>query len=159
MIRYTLKCDQNHRFDSWFDSSAGFDRLRDMGLLTCAVCGSTHVDKALMAPRLGGDDTAAPGPAVSDAGPAAPDAGPPALADAPAPAPELAEKIAALRAHIDTVSDDVGRAFATQARAMHDGDTPPRPIHGEAAPDEARALIEDGVPILPLPFLPKSKAN
>ena len=75
------------------------------------------------------------------------------------PQSELEQKLAALRAHIEETSDYVGLSFAAEARAMHDGLIPERAIHGEARPDEARRLIEDGIPVAPLPFLPKRQAN
>lgn len=153
MIRYSLKCDRDHRFDSWFPSAAAYDRLQADGLLTCALCGSSKVEKALMAPRIATAEDA-PEP-TSDA--PAPDAE--VMPSLRSPQSPQEAQIAALRAKIEAISDDVGRSFAVEARAMHDGEMPHRPIHGEAAPDEARALIEDGVPILPLPFLSKSKAN
>lgn len=149
MIRYTLKCDRDHRFDSWFQSAEAYDRLQASGHLTCAECGSRQVSKALMAPRVAHGDSAQ---APDDA----PDNPLPALSTPQTPQ-EAA--IAALRAKIEEVSDDVGRSFAVEARAMHDGEKPHRPIHGEAALDEAKALIDDGIPVVPLPFLNKSRAN
>lgn len=140
MIRYSLSCDQGHDFDSWFQSAAAYDRLAAAGHVACALCGSTTVDKALMAPavRTAGETGTAP------------------LAT---PHSELEEKLAALRAHIEENSDYVGLSFAAEARAMHDGLIPERAIHGEARPDEARRLIDDGIPIAPLPFVPKRQAN
>lgn len=138
MIRYTLACDQGHSFDSWFKSSAAFDALRAAGHLECPVCGTARVDKALMAPAV-----AKPSPAASLASPTS----------------ELEARLRALRAHLDAHSDDVGRDFADEARRMHLGEVPERPIHGQARLDEARALIEDGVPVLPLPFSPSKTRN
>ena len=131
MIRYRLQCENRHDFDGWYPSSEGYDRLAAAGQVTCPTCGSAVIDKALMAPAV-------------------------AAADDP-PAPERA--LRALRAHLEANSDYVGPAFAAEARAMHEGDIPERPIHGEARPDEARALIEDGVPVLPLPFVSKRRQN
>lgn len=138
MIRFTLACDQGHSFDSWFKSGAAFDALRAAGHLECPICGTTRVDKALMAP------------AVAKPSPAAPLA---------SPTPELEARLRALRAHLDAHSDDVGRDFAAEARRMHLGEVPERPIHGQARLDEARALIDDGVPVLPLPFPPSKTRN
>lgn len=140
MIRYTLRCDDGHRFDSWFASAAECDRLGAAGLLTCAVCGGTGVSKDLMAPNLGSGETTRR--AASDA------------ADRPlsAPASPAEQAFAALRRRVEAVSDDVGRNFAAEARRIHDGAAPERPIIGEARPAEARALIEDGIPIAPLPW-------
>ena len=140
MIRYNLSCDQGHDFDSWFQSAAAYDRLAGQGHVACALCGSTAVEKALMAPALRPTDR-------TEAAPLA------------APQSGLEQKLAALRAHIEETSDYVGLSFAAEARAMHDGLVPERAIHGEARPDEARRLIEDGIPVAPLPFLPKRQAN
>lgn len=132
MIRYDLKCRNGHSFDAWFGSSSGFDTQRAAGRIACTVCGSTDVDKALMAPSRAGtaQDTA-----------------------------QVDAELARLRAHIEANSEDVGSRFASEARAMHLGDAPERQIHGQAKPEEARALIEDGIPVAPLPFIPKSRTN
>lgn len=132
MIRYDLRCDKGHEFDGWFRSSDGFDSLRAAGQITCTICGSTAVEKALMAPSI---------PAEK------------------ARAAEQPSALEQLRRHVEAHSDYVGLQFADQARAMHDGDMPRRAIHGEARADEARRLIEDGVPIAPLPFIPRQKTN
>lgn len=155
MIHYSLKCAHGHEFESWFASASAYDTLRKSGHVTCAICGSTDVEKALMAPAV--TARKAKQPAVSDE--AAPDGQAPAE---PAPGPTRAEieaKIAAIRAHVETNSDYVGTQFATQARAMHVGDAPERAIWGEAKPEEAKELIEEGISIAPLPFIPKSKTN
>ncbi|MCO6363403.1 DUF1178 family protein [Paracoccus sp. 08] len=134
MIRYALRCDQGHDFDGWFRSSDGFEAMRDAGQVGCAVCCATKVDRALMAP------------AVSDK-----------TLTAPRNPAEAA--LQALRRKIETSSDYVGLSFAEEARAMHEGTRPARAIHGEARPEDARRLIEDGVPVAPLPFVPRPKTN
>lgn len=144
MIRYTLRCDQNHSFDSWFQGNEAFDKLHASGLIACAVCGSVRVEKSLMAPAVR--------PARKAAAPA-----PEQPLSAPQTPAEAA--MAALRAHVEATSDYVGLNFAAEARAMHSGDQPQRAIHGEARIDEARALLADGVPVAPLPFLPGRKTN
>lgn len=144
MIRYTLRCDQNHSFDSWFQGNEAFDKLHASGLIACAVCGSVRVEKSLMAPAVR--------PARKAAAPA-----PEQPLSAPQTPAEAA--MAALRAHVEATSDYVGLNFAAEARAMHSGDQPQRAIHGEARIDEARALLADGVPVAPLPFLPARKTN
>jgi hypothetical protein len=141
MIHYDLVCDAGHRFDSWFQSAARFDGLKGGGHLSCAVCGSATVEKALMAPSV----------AVKVSGRAA------ATISSPRDPHEAA--LAALRAKIEAGSDYVGMNFVAEARAIHAGDAPERSIYGEARADEARALIEDGVPVAPLPFLPTRDAN
>lgn len=136
MIRYALRCDKGHDFDGWFRSSDGFETMRDTGRVTCANCGSAQVDRALMAPAV----TEKRKPLSTPQNPS-----------------EAA--MAALRRKVEAGSDYVGMAFAEQARAMHEGTSPPRAIHGEARPEDARKLIEDGVPVAALPFTPRQKAN
>ena len=149
MIQFSLKCSNDHRFDSWFQSSAAYDKLERAGLVSCAICGVTSVSKAVMAPRVRPARDAAPVPAMVDA---------PAPAPA-APAHPAEQALAALKKHIEANSDYVGKDFAREARAIHDGTAPDRAIYGEARPEEARRLIEDGVPIAPLPFVPRRKTN
>jgi hypothetical protein len=137
MIRYSLSCDQGHDFDSWFQSATAYDSLASAGHIACALCGSTAVTKTLMAPAVRPTDKTA-------------------LA---APQSDLERKLAALRQQVEENSDYVGLSFAAEARAMHEGLVPERSIYGEARLDEAKKLIEDGIPVAPLPFLPKAKAN
>jgi hypothetical protein len=149
MIRYTLKCDAEHSFDSWFQNAEGFAALQASGALACPVCGSVTVEKSLMAPAVR--------PARKAAQPDAP-----ALTDKPslaAPASELEAAMAELKLQIEANSDYVGMNFAAEARAMHAGEAPERPIHGEAKPEEARKMMEEGLPVAPLPFLPARKVN
>lgn len=159
MIRYDLVCAAPHAFDGWFRSSADFDAQAARGLVACPVCGSTAVAKALMAPavRTRAATPAAP-PVASPAEPPVPSAGPPA---APVPAglfpPEAAEMVArlrALKAKLLEQSENVGRRFPEEARRIHYGEAPERAVYGEASPEEAQALIDEGVGILPLPVLP-----
>jgi len=140
MIQFSLKCEADHRFDSWFKSATAFDTLHAAGMLSCAVCGSTRVEKALMAPRVQSGGPAPEEACETDRTP-------------------VAEALAALRRKIEETADYVGVDFAREARDMHDGLTPERSIYGEAKPEDARRLIEDGVPVAPLPFLPRRKAN
>ncbi len=143
MIQYTLKCDEGHHTDSWFQSAAAYDALERAGHLSCAVCGSDQVRKALMAPRV----------SLPAEKPAAPQTTP-VLRN---PDTEVEQAIAALRRKVEENSDYVGEKFADEARAMHLGDKPERSIYGEARLDQAKELIEDGVPLMPLPFRPKQK--
>lgn len=131
MIRYALKCEHGHAFDSWFPSAAAYDDLAAQGRLACAVCGDARVGKALMAP------------AVAAAEPARPLSAPASPAEA---------FIAALRRKVEAEGEDVGRDFARVARDIHEGVEPVRLVYGEASALEARALIEDGVPVAPLPW-------
>lgn len=148
MIQYSLTCENGHRFDSWFQSAAAFDRLKQAGHVTCEFCGSTSVDKALMAPRV------SHGTAPTDAAAQAQ-----TQAKLTEPANEMEQAMAKLRAHVEANSDYVGQDFATQARSMYLGEVESRPIWGEAKGEDAKALIEDGVPVAPLPFTPSRKSN
>ena len=136
MIRYALKCAEGHGFESWFASSEAYEKLARAGHLSCPVCGAARVEKALMAPAV--------------AQPAAP-----ATSDEAA----LASKIEALRREVEANSDYVGLEFARKARAMHLGEEPERPIYGEARIDEARALLDEGIAVAPLPFIPRARSN
>lgn len=151
MIRYSLKCDSGHSFDGWFASAAAFDTLQATGMVACSLCGSVSVDKALMAPAAVTAETRA------ETREGRPDRTP---AERPLAAPHpMEEALAAMRRAVEENSDYVGMDFAAEARAMHDGDAPERSIYGEARPDEARALLEDGIPVMPLPFLPPRRTN
>ena len=145
MIRYALRCDKEHAFDSWFRSAAGYDQLLVAGQVTCPDCGSKAVVKALMAPSVA---EPARGERI--------DVSAPALST---PSNPREAALAALRRRIEEKSEYVGMNFVAEARRIHDGDAPERSIHGEARLDEARKLIEDGVPVAPLPFMPISKVN
>lgn len=145
MIRYSLKCEAGHGFDSWFKGDEAFSALKAAGQVACPVCGVTKVEKELMAPAV---RPARKAEAVA-----------PSRPDLKAPGSDLEEKIAALRRQIEENSEYVGMNFAAEARAIHAGDAPERVIHGEAKPDEARAMIEEGLPVAPLPFLPARKVN
>ncbi len=151
MIRFDLKCSNGHVFDSWFASGQAFETLQARGMVSCAVCGETDVQKSLMAPQV----RTTKGKAVAQARTETDDT-PVSLAK---PTSKLEAAIAELRAKVEANSDYVGKDFAKLARKMHDGESESRAIHGEANMAEARALVEDGVPILPLPFGPKQKAN
>lgn len=155
MIRYTLKCDNGHQFDSWFQSADAYDTLLARGMTSCAVCGSTKVSKALMAPRVSTGDT----PDTTPATPAPVPAEPQQTLSLAEPASPLEKAISKLREEVEKNSDYVGSRFAAEARRMHEGEVPTRAIHGEANAEEARGLIEDGVPVTPLPLGPRNKAN
>jgi hypothetical protein len=158
MIRYTLKCAEGHGFESWFQSSEAFEKLAAAGALSCAVCGGGGVEKAVMAPRVQSSRKKAPPAAAAGSATASTAPAPevPAVAGLPAP---LARKLAELKAHVERTADYVGKDFAREARAIHLGEAPERAIYGETGAEEARQLIEDGVPVAPLPFLPTRKTN
>lgn len=145
MIRYTLRCDADHGFDSWFQNAEAFGALDRAGQLACPVCGSTKVEKSLMAPSVRPARKAATAPASRP--------------DLSEPGSDVEAALAELRKRVEQNSEYVGMNFVTEARRIHDGEAPERAIYGEARPDEARRLIEDGVPVAPLPFLPARKAN
>lgn len=147
MIQYALKCTDGHQFESWFQSASAFDKLTSAKALTCAICGSNDVSKAIMAPRVNaGTDAPPPVPAE----PKRP------LSQPQTPAERA---LAQLREHVEKTSNYVGKDFVREARAMHEGSAPERPIHGEARFEDARKLFEEGVPVAPLPFLPTRKTN
>ena len=155
MIRYSLRCEGGHAFESWFQSSSAYDSQVKRKLVTCPACGSAKVEKSIMAPQIVGKkrrDSAAPAPAASTD------------VTAPASTPlmmaqerELRTKLRELRDHIVKNADNVGERFSSEARKMHYGDIEHRPIYGEASPDEARSLIEEGVEVSPLPVLPEDR--
>ncbi len=156
MIRYALNCDKGHGFESWFQNSAAYDKQVKRALVTCPVCGSAKIEKAIMAPRLGHAEMAAEAPAMP---PAPMPAAPPAPANAPVavmspPERELRQKLKELRDHITKNADYVGPRFPEQARKIHYGEMEHRSIYGEASPDEAKELHEEGIAFHPLPILP-----
>jgi hypothetical protein len=155
MIRYTLRCDRGHAFESWFQSSSAYESQEKRKLVNCPACGSAKVERAIMAPQIVSKksrEAAVPAPA------------PAADVTAPASTPlmmaqerELRAKLKELRDHIVKNADNVGERFPNEARKMHYGDIEHRAIYGEASPDEARALIDEGVEVSPLPVLPDDR--
>lgn len=142
MIKYSLICAASHDFEAWFSSSADFDAQAKQGLLMCPICGTPEVDKAIMAPNV---STSRKKKAIADK-----------QRDAVKAFTAAADKI---RKDIETHCDDVGDKFADEARAMHYGDKPERGIYGQATPQEASDLQDEGVSVAPLPdiVVPKSK--
>ena len=154
MIRYQLRCELGHSFESWFQSSAAYESQERRKLVNCPSCGSSKVERAVMAPQIvskAGRDSRALVPAAETA-PA-----PAATSLVMAQERELRVKLKELRDHIVRNADNVGERFANEARKMHYGDIEHRPIYGEASPDEARALIDEGVEVSPLPLLPDDR--
>jgi hypothetical protein len=160
MIRYTLVCERQHNFESWFANSAAYDKQVKRGLVGCPICGSIKVDKAIMAPRLGHSGK------PIDMPQAPPEAPPPAAAPAEAPAPvammssqerEFRGKLKELRDHLTRNAENVGRKFPEEARKMHYGEIEHRSIFGEASPQEAKDLHEEGIEFHPLPVLPDER--
>jgi hypothetical protein len=168
MIRYTLKCEKGHSFESWFQNSQAFDKQNKRGLVNCPVCGAAKVEKAIMAPRLSRADAVEP-PMAAIPEPAlpAPAVPPPAIAPVAPVAPgkaavamtspqerKLRQKLKELRDHVTKNANYVGAQFPEEARKMHYGEIEHRSIYGEASPEEAKALHEEGIEFHPLPMLP-----
>jgi hypothetical protein len=172
MIRYALNCDQGHSFESWFANSAAYDKQAKRGLVACPVCGSVKVEKAIMAPRLaaslGHSGTADPRPPSPS--PSNPTPPPPPQSTATPPIPpktpvammsaaerEVRHKLKELRDHITKNAHYVGPRFPEEARKIHYGETEHRSIYGEASPEEAKQMHEEGIEFHPLPVLPDDK--
>jgi hypothetical protein len=147
VIRYALSCEAGHSFDSWFSNSAAFDRQAARGLVACPMCGSAKVEKAIMAPALGGGREAAPA--------AEPEKTPVAIVSKEEV--ELRKKLKELRDHIVKSADYVGEKFPEEARRMHYGEIEHRSIYGEASPESAKSLADEGIEFHPLPRLPDER--
>lgn len=143
MIRYALLCEHEHPFEGWFGASADFDDQQARGLIECPTCGSKAVRKAIMAPALAGTKRRS-----QDA--------PPADAQRHS---MMMEAMGRIRRHVEENFDDVGDAFAAEARAIHEGRSEERGIYGQATPAEVRNLVEDGVPVAPMPPEPPKKTE
>jgi hypothetical protein len=157
VIKYALICGKGHEFESWFADSAGYDKQVKKKLVACPVCDSTKVEKAIMAPRITSGRGKRERPIEA-----------PAAAPAPAPAPapvamvspqekEFRSKLKELRDHLIKNADNVGPRFPEEARKMHYGETEHRSIYGEASPDEAKQMAEEGIEFHPLPVLPEDR--
>jgi hypothetical protein len=157
MIRYSLICEKKHEFESWFQNSSAFDKQAKRGLVACPACGSTKVEKALMAPRIGRSE-----PRDIEASPPPPPPAPPP--ETPSPVAmmspqerELRTKLKELREHLTANAENVGRRFPDEARKMHYGEIEHRSIYGEASAREAKDLYEEGIEFHPLPILPDDR--
>ena len=151
MIHYQLRCGAEHGFDGWFRSSTAFDLQAEQGQISCPECGSTQVNRALMAPSLGriggvvdqsGEAASVPAPAEQKTATGLPD--------------QLRAMLQRLRAEVERTSDYVGPAFAEEARRIHRGETEQRSIYGESSPSEAEALADEGIEIARIPWLPRA---
>jgi len=161
VIRYNLICDQRHEFESWFQNSAAYDKQAKRGLVSCPLCGSSKVEKAIMAPRLARKDNSTPIIAPAEAAPSAPAAAP---VEAPTPVAmispqerEFRKKLKELRDHLTANADNVGKKFPEVARKMHYGEVEHRSIYGEASPKDAKELHDEGIEFHPLPVLPEDR--
>ena len=164
MIKYQLICDKSHEFEGWFGDSAAFESQQESGLLTCPVCGSADVRRALMAPNL-----ASPKTRKTDLAEQQPSAQPepqpqpqvPQQASAALPpaaarkTQELMSEMRALQTKIREECRDVGNDFAEEARKIHYGEVDPEGIYGQATAEEREALDEEGIEIMDMPWLPK----
>ena len=163
MIRYSLHCERRHEFDIWFQNSADYDSQSKRGLVTCPACGSAKVEKALMAPSLGrGTKKGASAPAPEVAPAPEPAATPPAESKTPVAMvspqeKEFCAKLKELRDHLTKNAENVGAKFPEEARKMHYGEKEHRSIYGEASPQDAKELLEEGVELHPLPVLPEER--
>lgn len=164
MIKYQLICDKSHEFEGWFGDSAAFESQQESGFLTCPVCGSADVRRALMAPNLASPKTrktdlaeqqpsAQPEPQPQ---PQAPQQASAALPPAAArKMQELMSEMRALQTKIREECRDVGNDFADEARKIHYGEVEPEGIYGQATAEEREALDEEGIEIMDMPWLPK----
>lgn len=146
MIKYALACEQAHEFESWFPSSDAFEEQRRRGFVTCPYCNSAKVEKQIMAPSVARTDMAPKKPAAAQ--PVA------AIAEHER---ELRAALRALREHVMKNAENVGKGFVEEARKMHYGEAEERSIYGEADPIEARALLEEGIEVMPLPVIPDDR--
>ena len=157
MIHYALVCEHGHAFDSWFADSAAFGKQVKRKLIACPHCGSAKVDKAIMAPRLAGARKRMR--PVETPTPSAPEKSQekaPVAMISPQEK-ELRSKLKELRDHLTKNADHVGTKFPEEARKMHYGETEHRSIYGEASPDDAKKLAEEGIEFHPLPILPEER--
>ena len=159
MILFTLRCSADHEFEGWFRDNAAYDRQQRRGLIACPECGSNKVEKALMAPRLGRSEKSAPeAPAVA---PSEAQTVPPATEaadDAPPTPAQVRRALQVLRRHIERNCENVGPQFAAEARRIHKGEAKSRGIYGEATQAESKALLDDGIEIAAIPWIPSSDA-
>jgi hypothetical protein len=156
MIVFDLKCSADHVFEAWFASSSAFEDQKARGLLLCPVCGDTVIDKAVMAPNVAAKgnqrQALAPQSATPVVAPPSPEA---------AAVMEVMQKLAAVQAEAIKTSTWVGKDFERQARAMDSGEADQAQIHGQATPEQARAMMEDGIGVMPLliPIVPPEECN
>jgi len=146
MIRYTLRCRKGHQFEAWFASSAAYDTQADTGKVTCAVCGTKKVEKALMAPSVAKGEKKAVAVAQT-----------PTDEKAAVIQREMMALMRKLRREVEKNAENVGTKFAEEARKIHYEEAPARGIYGEAILEDARALKEEGIDFYPLPALPEDK--
>ncbi len=164
MIKYALACDNGHTFESWFQNSAAYDKQVKKKLVTCPVCDSAKVEKSIMAPQVARTDNRSTRGRRAE--PVAAPEAVPAAVPAPEKSPvammspqerEFRSKLKELRDHLTKNAENVGPKFPEQARKMHYGEIEHRSIYGEASPEEAKELLDEGVEFHPLPVLPEDR--
>jgi len=153
MIHYTLRCGSDHEFDGWFQSSTSFDEQAAASLIDCPICADRRIERALMTPNVTTRRSAPPAEP-------APAAAPPENAATMAAVQTLPDHLRAMlqrvRAEVEAHCDYVGPSFAETARQIHDGTEAPRPIYGQATPEEAQQLAEDGIDVARIPWVPRA---
>lgn len=160
MIHYQLRCSADHSFDGWFRDSAAFDDQAKRSLVACPACGVTDVARALMAPALGRKREApvqiAQNQVVQDQVERAQPPSVPQPAFGGALPDQVRSALQRLRSEVEKRCENVGDRFAEEARSIHAGDSPARGIYGEATPEQAERLADDGIEIAQIPWLPRS---
>jgi hypothetical protein len=174
MIVFTLRCKDGHEFETWFRDGATYERQAKRGLVTCPECGSTKVDKAVMAPRLGRSHKSDPAsrethreaahqaeagretPSEGEAAPAPPPAA--AVPERPPTPAEFRRALQVLRGFVETNCENVGKGFADEARRIHKGEAKARGIYGDATPAEAEKLADEGIEVAAIPWVPTNDA-
>ena len=156
MIHYALICDKRHEFEIWFKNSADYDRQRKRSLVECPSCGSVKIEKALMAPSLGRSSKTISVPPPAAPPPTVPEVNTPVAMVSPQEH-EVRRKLKELREHLTKNADNVGKKFPEEARKMHYGEIEHRSIYGEASPQDAKELHDEGIEFHPLPILPDDR--
>ncbi|MCH2628830.1 MAG: DUF1178 family protein [Nisaea sp.] len=150
MILYQLQCDAEHQFEAWFKDSQAYEKQAKRKLLTCPVCGSTKVSKALMSPRISKSKNVSPSTPL--------DTVPSRGLNVTHQNKELRKKLQELRTEIEQNCDYVGDQFAEEARKIHYGEADAKNIYGEASFEDAKELVDEGVDFTPIPWLPKENS-
>lgn len=144
MIRYALCCEGGHEFESWFRDSRAFDEQTAGGLLVCPVCGSGAIRKQIMAPSVAVHHVPAQTRPMAMIG----------NTETGGKDREIRAMLRVFRQHLEANAENVGAEFADEARKIHYGETNERAIYGVASPDDAKALNDEGIEVLPIPLVP-----
>ena len=163
MIKYSLICENDHEFEGWFASSGEFTNLQAAGYLDCPNCGSSKVNKMLMAPSVRSTKgksanalTDQQGGIISNMPVAA--APVPAMRDIPVEVREqVINQLSEMKKHVLANAENVGKKFSDEARKIHYGESEQRGIYGETTAEQAAELLEEGIDIMPLPVLPEER--